>query len=149
MRQAKALIRLRVCAGWSEALLVAHNTLLEIWCHGSIIIINMQHSIYVVWAAWLWCQSSKFIADVLACLSWHFTFQSTIFQSCQDIFVGRTSTLSVRIECFAQGYNIMLQWAQISSLSISIEALYHWATALVFVCILISPSTGRSNISLP
>ena len=32
-----ALIRLRVCAGWSEPLLVAHTTLLEISCHGSII----------------------------------------------------------------------------------------------------------------
>ena len=30
-----ALIRLRVCAGWSELLLVAHSTLLEISCHGS------------------------------------------------------------------------------------------------------------------
>ena len=35
MRQAKALISLRVCAGWSEPLLVAHTTLLEISCHGS------------------------------------------------------------------------------------------------------------------
>ena len=35
MRQAKALIRLRVCAGWSEALLVANTTLLEISCRGS------------------------------------------------------------------------------------------------------------------
>ena len=33
---AKALIRLRVCAGWSEPLLVTHNTLLEISCRGSI-----------------------------------------------------------------------------------------------------------------
>ena len=32
---AKALIRLRICAGWSEPLLVAHITLLEITCHGS------------------------------------------------------------------------------------------------------------------
>ena len=30
-----ALIRLHVCAGWSEALLVAHTALLEIPCHGS------------------------------------------------------------------------------------------------------------------
>ena len=30
-----ALIRLRVCAGWSEPLLVAQTTLLEISCHGS------------------------------------------------------------------------------------------------------------------
>ena len=34
-RQAKALIRLRVCAGWSKPLKVAHTTLLEISCHGS------------------------------------------------------------------------------------------------------------------
>ena len=34
-RQAKALIRLRVYAGWSEPLLVAHTTLLEISCRGS------------------------------------------------------------------------------------------------------------------
>ena len=33
-RLAKALIRLRVRAGWSEALLVAHTTLLEISCTG-------------------------------------------------------------------------------------------------------------------
>ena len=32
---AKALISLRVCTGWSEPLLVAHTTLLEISCHGS------------------------------------------------------------------------------------------------------------------
>ena len=35
MRLAKALIRLRVCEGLSEPLLVAHTTLLEISCHGS------------------------------------------------------------------------------------------------------------------
>ena len=34
-RQANALIRLRECADWSEPLLVAHTTLLEISCHGS------------------------------------------------------------------------------------------------------------------
>ena len=34
-RLAKALIRLRVCAVWSEALLVAHTILLEISRHGS------------------------------------------------------------------------------------------------------------------
>ena len=34
-RQVKVLISLRVCAGWSEPLLVAHTTLLEISCHGS------------------------------------------------------------------------------------------------------------------
>ena len=34
-RLAKALIRQCVCAGWSETLLVAHTTFLEISCHGS------------------------------------------------------------------------------------------------------------------
>ena len=34
MRLAMTLIRLRVCAGFSELLLVAHTTLLEISCHG-------------------------------------------------------------------------------------------------------------------
>ena len=37
-RLAKALIRLRVCAARSEPLLVAYTTLLEIPCHGSIIL---------------------------------------------------------------------------------------------------------------
>ena len=36
-RLAKALSRLHVCAGWSEPLRVAHTTLLEISCRGSII----------------------------------------------------------------------------------------------------------------
>ena len=31
-----ALIRLRLCTGWSKPLLVAHTTLLEIICHGSL-----------------------------------------------------------------------------------------------------------------
>ena len=38
MRQAKALIRLRICAGWSEPLLFAYTTLLEISCGGPIIV---------------------------------------------------------------------------------------------------------------
>ena len=36
-RQAKALISVRVCAGSSEPLLVAHTTLLEISCHCSFV----------------------------------------------------------------------------------------------------------------
>ena len=43
-RLAKALIRLRVCAGWSEALLVAHTKLLEISCTSSYMIyMNSSH----------------------------------------------------------------------------------------------------------
>ena len=37
-RLAMALISLRVCAGSSEPLLVAHTTLLEMSCHGSFFI---------------------------------------------------------------------------------------------------------------
>ena len=43
--KAKALIRLRVCAGWSEPLLVAQTTLLEISCHGLIVIQTLGASL--------------------------------------------------------------------------------------------------------
>ena len=43
-RLAKALIRLRVCAGWSEPLLVAHTSFLEISCPGS----NMFAIVFVM-----------------------------------------------------------------------------------------------------
>ena len=42
MQLAKALIRLWVCAGWSEPLLVTHTTLLEISCHGSIVFLSLK-----------------------------------------------------------------------------------------------------------
>ena len=42
-RLVKVLIRLRICAGWSEPLLVAHTgtALLEISCRGSIILLDI------------------------------------------------------------------------------------------------------------
>ena len=43
-RLAKALTSLRVCAGWSEPLLVAHSTLLKISCHGSCNIFRERES---------------------------------------------------------------------------------------------------------
>ena len=43
-RPTKALISLRVCAGCSEALLVAHTKLLEISCGGSLVLSNMINS---------------------------------------------------------------------------------------------------------
>ena len=49
-RLAKALIRLRICSGWSEALLVAHTTLLEISCYGSIIIMINMHMCWLDWS---------------------------------------------------------------------------------------------------
>ena len=52
-----ALIRLHVCAGWSEPLLVAHTTLLEISCCGSNNEIHIQmekHSFYkYIWAIYV------------------------------------------------------------------------------------------------
>ena len=47
MRLAKALIRLRVCAGWSEPLLVAHTTLLEISSHGSYVYTKTMYLQYL------------------------------------------------------------------------------------------------------
>ena len=46
-RQAKALIRLRICAGWSEPLLVAHTTLLEISCQGSSVITMRETQVLI------------------------------------------------------------------------------------------------------
>ena len=40
-----ALIRLRVCAGWSEPMLVAHTILLEISCRGSYADIGLRSSL--------------------------------------------------------------------------------------------------------
>ena len=45
-RLAKALISLCVCAGWSEPLLVARTTLLEISCHGSFIKVIISGQYY-------------------------------------------------------------------------------------------------------
>ena len=51
-RLAKALIRLHVCAGWSEAVLVAHTTLLEISCTGSNVILFVC---FCCCCCWWWC----------------------------------------------------------------------------------------------
>ena len=51
-RLAKTLIRLRVCAGCSEALLVAHTTLLEISCRGSVINRINVISTYLLESLW-------------------------------------------------------------------------------------------------
>ena len=48
-RLAKALIRLRVCAGWSEPMLVAHTTVLGISCHGSIMCIIIRNKLSNDW----------------------------------------------------------------------------------------------------
>ena len=65
-----ALIRLRVCAGWSEPLLVAHATLLEISCRGSIIV------------------------SVLTCLSFYCRFENTdtfVLWNCKRPIYNKTS----------------------------------------------------------
>ena len=43
-RLANVLIRLCVCTGWSEPLLVAHTTMLEISCRDSVIILLLVHN---------------------------------------------------------------------------------------------------------
>ena len=47
-RLAKARIRLRICAVWSEPLLVAYTTLLEISCRGSIIFILSSRALFII-----------------------------------------------------------------------------------------------------
>ena len=66
-RLAKALIRLHVCPGWSEPLLVAHTTLLEISCCGSNVLkfrtlftFASQNNVgYHDWNSQNACQNSK------------------------------------------------------------------------------------------
>ena len=45
-RLAMALIRLRLCAGWSESLLVAFTTLLEISCRGSYMFLSSDKNVF-------------------------------------------------------------------------------------------------------
>ena len=45
---AKALIRLFICAGWSEALLVAQTTLLEMSCCGSYLYLYMCEWLFFI-----------------------------------------------------------------------------------------------------
>ena len=70
--QAKALIILQVCAGWSEPLLVAHTTMLDISCPAHIILQSISFYLLVLSAdiiskqcgprasltkLWAWCGS--------------------------------------------------------------------------------------------
>ena len=57
-----SMIRLRVCAGWSEALLVAHTTLLEISCRGSFHWVNLFLERTTVCKRW---KSRAFISCIL------------------------------------------------------------------------------------
>ena len=66
-RLTRALIRLRICAGWSESLLVAHTTLLAISCCGSIIE-----------------KKTQMLDMVTVCEIVHFFDQNSKCQSCQN-----------------------------------------------------------------
>ena len=74
-RLEKALIRLRVCAGWSEALLVAHTTLLEISCHGS----TYDDITYILW---LWTESTTISKRIFKIINFRFSF--LIWDMCQN-----------------------------------------------------------------
>ena len=62
-RVAKALIRLCACTGWSEALLVAHTTLLEISCHSLYVesyrVLNIKRSWFPVYLMCKCCDTCK------------------------------------------------------------------------------------------
>ena len=102
---ANALARLRVCAGWSETLLVAHTTLLEISCRGSLLFLVITN--YV--------ESSRHYNLVLSDFI-NLTQVHNFTVSAQDIFTfRRLSALTVSftrilqvlmqiINCFALYY---------------------------------------------
>ena len=68
-RLSKALIRLRVCAGWSEPLLITHSTLLEISCRGS--------STFVPCSV-IYCKHYGLRSDSLSSLIWVHSFASLV-----------------------------------------------------------------------
>ena len=91
-RLAKALISLRVCAGWSEPLLVAHTTLLEISCHGSNNYHFHKHAFHLlytyeffhlIWNNKLW---------MIHCILWGVT--DYIFQLKLKVFLWRSLTVN-------------------------------------------------------
>ena len=55
-RLANALISLYICTGWSEPLLVAHTTLLEISWH-----YNERITFWMIYMWWFWCLMQYFI----------------------------------------------------------------------------------------
>ena len=87
-RLAKALIRLRVCAGWSEALLVANTTLLEISCTGS-----------------FYVNKDMFLLFCNSVLIWFFYIPvNNVLVMSGQVFLGWTSNKHW-LMCHAQGHN--------------------------------------------
>ena len=71
-RPAKTLIRLQVCTGWSEPLLVAHTTLLEISCHGSFVV-ALEQCLCQCWISlWIMNQLTVISTTHVECLNWKF-----------------------------------------------------------------------------
>ena len=64
-----ALIRLRICAGWSEPVLIAHTTLLEISCRGSFVnrglhVNNICSERKTIWTGWFSYSWTKYQLSV-------------------------------------------------------------------------------------
>ena len=79
-RLAMALTRLCVCTDWSEHLLVAHTTLLEMSCHGSLISLDriiymaskVKHQLYFCWNnVSNYLEEILFIMDFFLCETLH------------------------------------------------------------------------------
>ena len=90
-RLAKALTRLRVCAGWSEPLLVAHTILLEISCRGSYRVLCIFNS-FICCSCWIWSTEQN-LWGLFLCVNAYVTVNNISFMSGQyPIFLGWTST---------------------------------------------------------
>ena len=88
MPLANALIRLRVCAGWSEALLDAPTTLLEISCHGSYVLCT--HNMF-----WLRNMKIKFQQH-----SYLEVCRNTIYLKIQRLDIGKMIVVSTLRDYF-------------------------------------------------
>ena len=129
-RLAKALIRLRVCAGWSEALLVAHTTLLEISCTGS----NTQKSLKI--HEWVSTWELALIAyDQKAHLSTH----TDVSYRAKDLNIGKilywhTYFMYASSECSGESAHVRrLAWAFVAQQRYKYQNLKCWLKILKFI----------------
>ena len=116
-RLAKALIRLRIWAGWSEALLVAHTKLLEISCTGSYIEIDY-----------------KLITFVAYCEHWtgpcehDCVISKSVLYQCVLFIKGLCCIRTITILCWSADNKILIQNAKSEWINICTCLKLSWFT---------------------
>ena len=132
-RLAKALIRLRVCTGWFEALLVAHTTLLEISCAGSYIECY-ELALYSFFNPFSILERTLSIthrSELFSRHKYHYSiFQSYLNLSINAVFMGVNSRLHI-----LQNYSRVLVSQNICDRPIATKTLELWhEIAINVVC---------------